>query len=397
MGSLIYVYPRYRDLSFTLIAKEHIARLGKLIKIHEVNETALDSLYWIRGKKVLLHPILYVTIGDRKEMFGERFKRLERLLKVKDKLGGFDTCDTDAISDVAVKVLNMLDLIFVPSSWARDVYIKCGVKTKVEVLPHGLPDELLNEYNAIDFKPLVDLRQLKEKKRLRLVLYFLTHSGFRKGADVVYKAMSKVQEKRKNVVLVVKRASIIDPYLGLLKKLRMIEIAGFFSKQHLAQLYDLCDIVLVPSRGGGFELNALEAIARGRPTLVTAAGCFLDYIDFAIPIRVKGKAKIFEDNPIHVGYGYEPDENDLAQKVLEVLDHYDEYQERFTKNAAIVRQQYSWNAICCKLHSKLMQHGFIELDCNRKIIPKEVLLQEHKKVHWGCLLCFPDEFFWFSA
>ncbi len=97
---LIYVYPKEKDVSFSLISRYHIHYLRKSFNhnIAEVNESVLDHIYWTPGKRILLHPILYVLMGDRREMFQVRKKRLDKLMEVKEKLGGFDTADTDRIS-----------------------------------------------------------------------------------------------------------------------------------------------------------------------------------------------------------------------------------------------------------------------------------------------------------
>jgi len=356
---LIYIYPVTKRLSFSLIAKEHIARLKRTIQVHEVDEEVLDMFFWTSGKNILLHPILYVTIGDRKEMFNARIKRLHNLLKVKHLLGGFDTCDSDQISNIAVEVLNHFDLIIVPSTFAKKVYRSCGVKAHIEVLPHGLPDAFLGPAFQEVTPAIFDLLQLKKQHNMKLVLFFLQHSGFRKGADIVYKAFKQIQERRKDIVLVVKRGEIEDPFIHPLRSLKMVEIAGFMSWKELASLYDAVDIVVVPSRGGGFELNALEAIARGKPTIAPNAGCFMDYAKYLVTLERLSKVKVFPDNPIHVGYGFQADPQELAEKIIEICDHYYEYSTQAQRNSVKVKLNYSWDKVCSKLISILQRRGFI--------------------------------------
>ena len=357
---LYYIYPMNKKISFSLISKQHIKYLSKKIKIHEIDEVVIDGLVWTTKRRILLHPILYITIGDKPEMFSERVRRLKTVKKVAEKLGGFETCDSDAISKVATYVLNQFDLIFVPSNFAKKVLEKCGVQSPIEVLPHGIPEEFMRIGSTIisdNIKPILDI---KEKHDAILVLFFLMHSGYRKGADLVYKVMKRVQERYKNVYLVVKRGDIIDPYLIPLRSLKTIEITGFLSTEELRQLYDACDILLCPSRGGGFEMNALEGISRGLPTIVPNAGCFLDYIQFAIPVNAPKKVKVFNDNPIHVGYGWEVDLEEFYRVVCDVIDHLPEYKERFAKVKYVVHQKYSWKHICDRLYELLKKHGFVD-------------------------------------
>ncbi len=357
---LYYIYPMNKKISFSLISKQHIKYLSRKVKVHEIDEVVIDGLVWTKKRRVLLHPILYVTIGDRPELFSERVRRLKALQKVAERLGGFETCDSDAISKIATYVLNQFDLVIVPSNFAKNVLKKCEVVTSVEVLPHGIPEEFMRIGNPIKSENILPVLELKEKHNAILVLFFLMHSGFRKGADLVYRVMKQVQEKYKNVYLVVKRGDIIDPYLIPLRSLKTIEITGFLTVEELRQLYDTCDILLCPSRGGGFEMNALEGISRGLPTLVPNAGCFLDYIQYAIPLPIAKKVKVFNDNPIHVGYGWEVSIEDFYSKVCDVIEHLSEYKEKFAKRKYEVRQKYSWKHICDKLYEILRKYGFVD-------------------------------------
>ena len=352
---IFYVYPKFRRLSFTEISKHHICYLTKYIKIQEIDEEVLDNIMWANPKNILLHPILYVTVGDKVEYFKARQKRLDNLLKYRNRLGGFETTDTDAVSSISVVTLNLFDVIFVPSTWSRNVLEKCGVDAPIEVLPHGLNSNFLRE----KAKYVAWLKDFKDKKNAILLLYFLSHSGYRKGADLVAKAVKRIQEKYSNVYLVVKRGNLEDPYMGVLRLLRTFEIAGWMDEEGLANLYDTCDIVLSPSRGGGFELNALEGIARAKPTLVTNAACFLDYVKYAIPLQVECECQIFRDNPIHIGKGYQVSLTDFIDKLEYAIENLRELKQRFKVYAKTVRQKYSWEKIGEKLFNLLKKYGFI--------------------------------------
>jgi len=357
---LIYVYPKHQTGSFNIISRQHIRYLRELYNcsIAEVDENVLDHIYWTGGKRILLHPIGYALIGDKREMIQERKKRLDKLMEVKEKLGGFDTADTDRLSDIAIKVFNKMDLIVVPSTWAKESYLRSKVKTNVEVLPHGIP-ESFTKSKKLEEPALKHLAKLKEERNVVLVLFFLMHSGFRKGADIVARAMLDVQHELKDVLLVVKRTDLEDPYLKILRSLKMIEIAGFLPEDQLYQLYKLCDLVIVPSRGGGFELNALEGIVAGVPTIVPNAGCFLDYINYAIPIRVEGKVRIFEYNTVHVGKGFEPSWIDLRDKIIDCIKNLEYYKKVFRRRRNRVLKLYSWKRIVGKLYNMLRSYGFI--------------------------------------
>ena len=199
-----------------------------------------------------------------------------------------------------------------------------------------------------------------KEKNLIYVLFDLRHSGFRKGADLVFAAMKRVQQKLPHVTLLIKRLQAIDPYLHMLKTLKHIEVAKQLPEREYRELFDIADIAVFPSRGGGFELQALEAISRGVPTLVPKAGCFLDYMEYAIPVEVADRVKVLEGNPIHIGMGWEASIDDLTLKLLEVIDHLEEFKQTFEKRAQKVREKYNWYRIGEFLAGVLKRHGILK-------------------------------------
>jgi len=315
----------------------------------------LDNVMWTTPKKILLHPVGYIMLGDKVEMFKQRLRRLYYLKKVTKRLAGFDTADSNKISMIFVDVLNHLDFVIVPSSWAMECYVNSGVETDVFVLPHGLNEPFLKDSREITNDAILKLQQIKKKHKAKFVLFFLLHSEFRKGADFVKEAISTIQQERDDVILVVKSQFPINYF----NRLRSINITGWLSDDELRQLYDVCDVLVCPSRGGGFELNALEGIARGLPTLVPNGMCFLDYIQYAIPIKLKNKVVVLPNNPIHVGHGYEIDVEDFTKKLKRVLDNLGKHKRQFKKNAKVVRERYAWNVICDKLYNILSQYEFV--------------------------------------
>ncbi|GAI45429.1 unnamed protein product, partial [marine sediment metagenome] len=73
---------------------------------------------------------------------------------------------------------------------------------------------------------------------------------------------------------------------------------------------DSCDIIFVLSRGGGFELNALEGLARGLVVITSDWGAIREYAEpYALIVKSTGKkVKPLTENPIHQGYGADPEQ-----------------------------------------------------------------------------------------
>ena len=248
-----------------------------------------------------------------------------------------------------MNTLNEFDAIIVPSTWARRVYKSSGVSAPIHVVPHGvnkacasIPLDDNYEFKTDEGKYIAEF---KARQNCIIVLYFLAHSGYRKGADVVYKALKLIQEERDDIILAVKRTNLEDPYLHKLRELKMIELAGFVSDEALAEIYKASDICIVPSRGGGFELNALEAVAVGVPTIASTAGCFSDYAKYLIRVKSAGESKVLYDNIVHVGTGVNPSALDLANKIIRVANNLSRYKKAFKRYAKRVRKEFSWDKV----------------------------------------------------
>jgi len=332
-----YLYPRRKRLSFTLIAKKHVEQLRK--RGYEVHEADIHMFSSADLSDVtLVHPMFYPLIDSP--------RRYKILIKYGKKLVGFDVCDTSKITPLAAYIANLFDTVIVPTRYCRDVYKASGVMTDIRVLPHGIDDVFLREPREPrdpDVRKIHDLRGTK-------ILFFLWHSGFRKGADVVAEAFARLVKEFRDVYLIVKIAGIWDPLLQYMFNIPNVKIFNkWLSDDDLVDLYDSVDIVVCPSRGGGFELNALEALARGKVTIVSSWGAFNDYCRECLRVSSRGTIDLFLGDriakAIHDGKGVDPDPNDLYMKLRMALYTLDTYKKRFERLAQFVRKNYTWDKV----------------------------------------------------
>jgi len=358
MREIYYFYPKFNKGSFHFIAEQHINQLKNYSIVQDLDLYILDVMQYPNRKSMLLHPVFYPICGPPTKPKKNWKQILLKIRKTADHLGGIDTADSDRISQQAVYITNKFDLIIVPSTFARNVYRNSGVTAPLEILPHGLPKEFQENSRKIESDKVKPLLEFKKQNKAIYILFFLMHSGYRKGADLLAQAVKPLLEEYENLYLIVKRMYLIDPYMKELRHPKTIEVSDFFTWSELRELYDVADIIVVPSRGGGFELNALEGIARGLPTLVPDAGCFKDYIDYTIPVKVKRSVRVLPGNPIHVGYGWEVDVEDLKTQLVKTIENLDKLKRKFNFYAKKIRTKYSWEKIGIKLHQILVKHDF---------------------------------------
>jgi len=366
MEYLYYLYPMGKKVSFTFISKQHIRYLkeifGDKVRIVEGDVENFDPTSWGIDRKIIIHPLFYPFFEGVSKDAKSKISKLIQCVSKGHKIIAFDTADSDKMSSKAVELANVVDAIIVPSQFAKKSFENSGVKVPIHVIPHGIPDEFITENREITHPDLQKLQELKEKRNFIFVHFNISHSGFRKGADLFAKAMHIVQSMNPNVIVLAKRLEGLDPYLPMLRKLRCIEVAGYLDMDTYRQLYDLTDIMVLATRGGGFEHNGLEALARGVPTIVPNAGCFLDYIEYAIPVNVtENKPIVLPDNPIHVGRGWEIDVQQLANTILMVASNLDKYKKQARRNMKQIWKKYSWRKIAWDIAKIFEEYGFLKL------------------------------------
>ncbi len=100
----------------------------------------------------------------------------------------------------------------------------------------------------------------------------------RKGVDIVFRAFAEEFKSEEDVELVLKtnRPGIVGVPLQY-PKVKIIR--SVYSKKQMSELLYNADCFVFPSRGEGFGLTALEAMATGLPTIVTDWSGMVDYSD----------------------------------------------------------------------------------------------------------------------
>ena len=169
---------------------------------------------------------------------------------------------------------------------------------KVTAIHHGIDVEKFKPANKKQYKG--KLRFLKNKK----VIFHPARMGLAKGCDISVKAMCPVLKKFPDTVLVLAGtrnivdweskqqkdiAYIVDLIDSLgIKNNTLIEM---FTLDEMVDLYAIADVCLYPSTvGEPFGLTMLEALASGKPMIVTNSGGMPEVIQdgingYVVPVR----------------------------------------------------------------------------------------------------------------
>lgn len=246
----------------------------------------------------------------------------------------------------------LIDEIWIPSNFVRKSYIESGIQPeKVFVIPNGFNPEIFN--------PSVTPFPVKTDKKFKFL--FVGGTIWRKGADVLVNAYIKTFTASDDVSLIIKDIGHDSFYKGMgigeqLKKIQenpsmpeIIYIKDFLSEKEMAGLYTACDCLLHPYRGEGFAFPVLEAMACGKPVIVTKGGATDDFCkeEFTFHVSAEWKSITFPDMELvgNEGMVLEPSIDSLVKNMRDVYEDYPSAMEKAARALEFVKSRYTWDKI----------------------------------------------------
>jgi hypothetical protein len=172
--------------------------------------------------------------------------------------------------------------------------------------------------------------------------FLIGGSGSRKGLDLAFAAFRKLWGKPGSwgdgpiPYLVFKSPRGVD-YFGE----RIEHLAGFVSDEQEREIYESAHCYLQPSRGEGFGLQPLQAIAQGVPTILTDAHGQHEFAHLGYGISAtRSKSGYF----IHgdAGEWWEPSLDELCEYMHYVYYNYAEACSFAKMASEIATEQYTW-------------------------------------------------------
>lgn len=204
-----------------------------------------------------------------------------------DAYAGFTMFETDRLPRGWKEEAARMDEVWVPSRFNLETFAHSGIpREKLRLLQPGLD---LAPWRA-DVTPL----ELPGEKRFTFLSVFQWTR--RKGWDVLLDAWARAFGPEDDVRLVLRAypgyrkdpplAERIDAFLATLGRSRadcapIVLLDRFVSEQDMPRLYAAADAFVLPTRGEGWGLPYLEAMAAGLPVIGTRWSGQLDFLDDA--------------------------------------------------------------------------------------------------------------------
>jgi starch synthase len=184
------------------------------------------------------------------------------------------------------ETLNALPLIFVTSTWVKEVYIRDGLKgDNIKILPVGCDTDAFVPRDPKDLK-ISAVREALEVEPDQIMILTVGGDAASKGAQEVMQALAMIDNKAQNWKYVCKvwpqprtlKQNLLDlqlaTQLGIEKK--VVYTTNVVSRNFMPYLIGACDIYAGPSHLEGFGMPQVEAGACEKPVIGINAMAMLD-------------------------------------------------------------------------------------------------------------------------
>lgn len=275
---------------------------------------------------------------------------------------GFTTTEVNGIPKDWVRVLNEMDEIWTTSEFAKNSIRNSGVKPPIFNMREGVDPN----YFHPDIKPFEN----NVDKKFLFISNFAW--GRRKGVNELFEAFSKEFSYKEDVALVIKA---LPSYHAMdIKK----DMAGLYHQSDSAPIlvwdavlpnhllsgfYAAGHCLVFPTRGEGFGLPPLEALACGVPVITTCYSGMMDYlVKNGKPLPgvelINYKMKKFDgtDSIYYHGFNWAmPSVSHLRRLMRKVFNNYKEYKEGAMQSSEYVRKEWNWEKSADLVINRLKQ------------------------------------------
>ncbi len=292
-----------------------------------------------------------------------------------------------------------VDEVWCYSEYVRQVYRDSGIpEEKLRVVPLGVDPDVFHpralryiftdEPGASRFlargssgvpdKGWADSAGGEAGEERPFVFLFTGGTLHRKGIDLLLEAYLKAFSSYDDVCLVIKDTGTQTVYRDQNQREHILSLVADETRppiiytdeeltaHQLAGLYTTVDCLVQPYRGEGFCLPALEAMACGRPVIVTGGGPTDDFVDESVGWRLpaahkafaldaSGRGRIGEWECVGATWMLEVGVEDLVRAMRYAYHHRDEVRKRGEAAAARVHSRWTWKHSCAAAQQRLRE------------------------------------------
>ena len=270
---------------------------------------------------------------------------------------GWTMLEVSGLPQEWVDGCNLMDEVWVPASFNVDTFRDSGVRVPIKVMPLGIDVDY--------FHP--GIKGFRPSSRFTFLSVF--EWGERKGAELLLRAFAEEFGKTDDVLLLLSiynRDPGVDVYHEI-EKLHLppgppivAMVNAEFAGYQMGAVYRSADCFVLPSRGEGWGVPVLEAMACGLPTIATGWSGPADFLHDGIgyPLQVKRMVEAKAKCPWYAGFEWaEPDTDHLRFLMREVYENPQRAREKGLAAAAEVASKYTIEHAAERVKQRILELG----------------------------------------
>lgn len=299
----------------------------------------------IRSRQVPARPPVAVVYGQ-----GDVFERNRGRYKI-----GFTMLEVDGFPPDWVRQASRMDEVWVPSEFNRQGFLRSGLRRPVQVIPLGVDPDYFHPDVARWPNPAGEF-----------VFFSSFEWGERKEPWTLLQAFNDEFSAAEPVRLLCKVMNR-DPEVRLKEEIRRLRLKGSggriswlfnleFPHYQLGSLYRSADCFVSVSRGEGWNMPLMEAMACGLPAIATDWGAHREFLHEAIgyPLRIRGTVPAVAKCPYYAGFSWaDPDPEHLRHLLREVYQNREEALRRGLAAAREMATKWTWRNAARKIAERL--------------------------------------------
>lgn len=271
---------------------------------------------------------------------------------------GYSMLEVTGIPEDWVHQSNLMDEVWVPSHFNIETFRNSGVSRPIHVIPLGIDPNY--------FHPRIKARRFSEKFTFLSVFEW----GERKAPEVLLRAFTTAFTDKDDVVLVLKTdnrdgdVNVAQQIAALNLPRNAPKIVLLYNQElpgyQLGSLYRGADCFVLPTRGEGWGMPILEAMACGLPVIATNWSAQTEFIrdDICYPLQPSRLIPAVAKCPYYAGYEWaDPDFEQLVYLMRKVYEQREEAQAMGRRAAEHVAREWTWDRAAEKVVARLREIG----------------------------------------
>jgi glycosyltransferase involved in cell wall biosynthesis len=256
---------------------------------------------------------------------------------------GFTMLEVDGLPPDWVAACNRMDEVWTPSRWGVEVFRQAGVTRPLRSMPLG--------FDPARFRPGLPAHRIAGRCTFLSVFEW----GERKAPELLLRAFAAAFTARDDVALVL-RVNNFDGDVDVPGEIARLGLPAdappvllLLNHQvradELGSLYCSADCFVLPTRGEGWGMPALEAMACGLPVIATAWSGLTEFLDeeVALPVRPRALIDARAKCPYYEGFRWaDPDFDELVGRLRWVYRNREAARELGRRAATRAGERWTW-------------------------------------------------------